>query len=632
MSLSPERTPGLVIAFAVLACVLLIGSEVWREWNAREAALLSAGRTTTNLARSLAQHATETFEAMDTALVGLVDQLERDGMSDERLGALTVALQTWSAQLPRLRGLAVLDQHGRVVASSKPASLGDNRSDRGYFRHHVENPGRAPHLGAPVQARTDQRWVVTLSRRIAGPDGRFLGVANLAIDAVVFASFYRDVSVGERGAMGLIRTDGTVLARFPDQDAQPGGAIVPDLLRRMRDAPDGTAATAISPDGDARIVAFRAADKFPFVAVASLSRDEALSEWLRQATLRVAGAGPVILLILAAGILLSSQIRRRQRADMALREAEGRFRLMAENSSDMLCRLDRTGIRTYVSPASERLLGLRPDELVGHSALDRIHPEDRERARQEVARLREGLSETKLTYRTRHRDGTEIWLETTVRVLHDPATGARDGVVTSSRDVTDHKRLEYQLLALARTDSLTGLANRRSFDEALAAEWHRALRTGTPLSLALLDVDRYKLFNDSYGHQAGDECLKLIAGVVGLVARRPGDLVARYGGEEIAILLPGTDAAAAYQTGERARRGVQNLARAHAPHLPFGVVTASVGVVTFRGRAGQGSDLRPAELVEAADRALYEAKRSGRNCVVAAAALGVQDAPVRRVA
>jgi diguanylate cyclase (GGDEF)-like protein len=197
--------------------------------------------------------------------------------------------------------------------------------------------------------------------------------------------------------------------------------------------------------------------------------------------------------------------------------------------------------------------------------------------------------------------------------------------------VTERKRLEQQLLELARTDSLTGLANRRSFDEVLAAEWHRAVRTGSSLTLVILDVDRFKLFNDAYGHRAGDSCLQVVAGAIRGAASRPGDLVARYGGEEIALLLPGTDLVVACRIAEVARRAVQDLAQVHTPNVPFGVVTASAGVATFQMRAGRGGELRPADLIEAADRALYVAKQDGRNRIVAAPVLreGAEQAPRR---
>ncbi|AKJ28935.1 diguanylate cyclase [Caldimonas brevitalea] len=173
-----------------------------------------------------------------------------------------------------------------------------------------------------------------------------------------------------------------------------------------------------------------------------------------------------------------------------------------------------------------------------------------------------------------------------------------------------NRRLEQ----LSLTDALTGLANRRRFSDALDAEWLRGLRNRTPLGLALIDIDFFKPYNDHYGHQGGDACLQLVAKALGTGRRRGSDLVARYGGEEFVLLLPDTDLVNTHMVAERVRAAVEALTE---PHLksPLGRVTISVGVAATVPAA----DIKPGALIETADAALYEAKRSGRNCVVKAA-------------
>jgi diguanylate cyclase (GGDEF)-like protein len=173
-----------------------------------------------------------------------------------------------------------------------------------------------------------------------------------------------------------------------------------------------------------------------------------------------------------------------------------------------------------------------------------------------------------------------------------------------------------QLEALSFSDSLTGIANRRAFDQSLDGEWRRAVRSKQPISLLMIDIDHFKSFNDTYGHQAGDRCLAAVAGALGGLARRAGDRVARYGGEEFAALLPATDAAGGLAIAERMRAAVEAL------HLPNqagigGHVTISVGRATVESTEGMSPDA----LVAAADAALYEAKRSGRNRVASAVAV-----------
>ena len=170
-------------------------------------------------------------------------------------------------------------------------------------------------------------------------------------------------------------------------------------------------------------------------------------------------------------------------------------------------------------------------------------------------------------------------------------------------------KIEAVLERLAATDPLTDLANRRRFGQALDAEWRRAARDGTSLSLLMIDADRFKSFNDAYGHPAGDALIKALAGCIGNSVARPGDLAARYGGEEFAVLLPDTPLAGALAVAESIRLGVLQLGRPHAAS-PDRIASVSIGVATAKPASGGTSD----DLVSAADDALYGAKQDGRNC------------------
>jgi diguanylate cyclase (GGDEF)-like protein len=167
------------------------------------------------------------------------------------------------------------------------------------------------------------------------------------------------------------------------------------------------------------------------------------------------------------------------------------------------------------------------------------------------------------------------------------------------------------LKALAEKDGLTGLANRRLFEETLARELARARRAGTPFALILGDVDFFKKYNDRYGHVAGDDCLRKVAAAIALGARRPGDLAARYGGEEFAVILPDTGLDGAMAVAEKVRAAVAELRLEHAGG-PAGELSLSLGVVS--GLAATEAD---SAWVEAADAMLYEAKAGGRNRVAA---------------
>lgn len=176
------------------------------------------------------------------------------------------------------------------------------------------------------------------------------------------------------------------------------------------------------------------------------------------------------------------------------------------------------------------------------------------------------------------------------------------------------KRRGDILETLSMRDGLTGIANRRRFDDTLLRAWRQSLRQATPLSLIMADIDHFKVYNDTYGHMAGDECLRIVARTLADTLKRPGDLAARYGGEEFAMVLEDTTLAGAAHLAEDMRLAVQSL---HMPHQGSDVsetVTVTLGVATSIPRPGQC----PETLLRLADRMLYEAKTAGRNRVLAA--------------
>ncbi|RXG93327.1 sensor domain-containing diguanylate cyclase [Bradyrhizobium zhanjiangense] len=304
--------------------------------------------------------------------------------------------------------------------------------------------------------------------------------------------------------------------------------------------------------------------------------------------------------------------------------------------------------------ACERLTGVTASEVIGTNkhwqafyetkrpcladlvALDR--PEQLPEYYSEyAARGHNGLGFSAENWCVMPKLGSQLYLAIDAGPIHDEA-GQLIAVVETLRDLTDQKRAEMALKELATKDGLTGLSNRRAFDQMLMSEWARAQRTQKPLALLFVDVDHFKLFNDRHGHQSGDECLRAVAAAVSRHAMRPLDLAGRYGGEEFALILPDMDCDTACAVAEEIRCAVLALQIAHGAIGASEHVTLSVGVASH---IPSGADGGPDRLLGAADEALYVAKRLGRNRVICAervlaefAALGREaaavPAPVRR--
>ncbi|QEL22106.1 diguanylate cyclase [Bosea sp. F3-2] len=606
--------------FVGLVCVAILALSAWREWASRSDILQNAEVDMANLARSLTQHVEDTIELADATLTGLAGRLEANGTDAAAIAGIQRFLDLRKLTLGRIRGLFVYDETGRWLATTESVDhSGLNNSDRTYFQHHRDVDDGRVLLGRPVKSRVGGQWIITISRRFNHPDGTFAGVVLASIDAAYFAEFYRQFDIGPHGAVALLSTAGTLLARSPDDGSYVGRdmsqtrLIAEQISRSRTGAYDFTSPL----DGRQRLSVYRVSERFPVIVLAALAKEDVLVGWRQRALARVGFVLGLTLLIGLIGLNLVRQLLMRQRMAAALAAKEADFRLLAEESSDMVTRIDAGEFVRYASPSAARVLGWSPDQLVGRSALAGVHRDDLARVQQTIAALQRGeIEEAKILYRNRHREKPEIWIETALRVTRHPDTGAIDGVVALSRDMTEHKDLQAKLVVLAASDGLTGLANRRCFDERLDQEWTRARRESTPLSLLIIDIDHFKQLNDQHGHQEGDSCLRAVAGIIAKHGARPADLAARYGGEEFAMLLPNTDANGCEQIGMRICEAIRELESTSDGRSSPWRVTASVGGATCWPNPGIVSS--PSSLIEAADRALYSAKNGGRDRVVMA--------------
>ena len=291
------------------------------------------------------------------------------------------------------------------------------------------------------------------------------------------------------------------------------------------------------------------------------------------------------------------------------------------------------GILIYVNDTSRKIYGLSPEECTGLSAFDFIHPDDREKTKAAFAEwVRNRVSSTTFENRQVSRTGKVNYMLWHIN-LHYGKNYNLIAINSIASDFTDLKLAEKTLVAemdrrmefskqlekanrqfkrLTFIDGLTGIGNRRHFDEFLEKEWQRNMRDNKPVSLIMGDIDFFKNYNDRYGHQAGDDCLKQVAAILNNMAKRPGDLAARYGGEEFAVILSGTDLKQAGVLAGNANKKLKETRIPHSDSQAADYVTLSFGVASIIPKYGTKSY----DLIKTADKSLYKAKNSGRNQVV----------------
>jgi diguanylate cyclase (GGDEF)-like protein/PAS domain S-box-containing protein len=375
-------------------------------------------------------------------------------------------------------------------------------------------------------------------------------------------------------------------------------------------ATSGHFQTVSTVDGIARRYTFSRVKDLPLVVSVGTSITEIYAPW-RQKALTIGSAMAVLILAtLALTLLLSHELIRRKRADTLLRESETRYRHLADNSSDAIILRDAQGRRKYASSAFFPMLGRTPEEMGPEGLEPYLHPDSTGTPPKTLQRLRAGEQRVVALLQYAHPDGHWMWLEAISSGIFDE-NGNMTEIVTNLRDVTSRKAAEDKLTAAAVTDGMTGLGNRRAFDDRLALEWQRAIRAQSSLSLLMIDVDYFKAYNDTFGHLQGDGALTLVSACITENLRRPADFAARYGGEEFVVILPDSDDVGAFHVAENIRNAVSARALVH-PASPTTVLTASIGLTSRRPALGDEAS----SLLRLADAALYQAKQNGRNQTV----------------
>jgi diguanylate cyclase (GGDEF)-like protein/PAS domain S-box-containing protein len=318
-------------------------------------------------------------------------------------------------------------------------------------------------------------------------------------------------------------------------------------------------------------------------------------------------------------------ITEHKHVEQALQASEERLTAIFDTANIGISITDADGKYVMFNDWWSGKLDYDNEEIQSLTNIDITHPEDKEASKRLFDKVVNGdIDRYRLEKRFVRKDGSFFWADASVSAIKDK-NGAVTNVVAMVADITERKDAERQVQELvlelasekdcalekAKTDGLTGLANRRYFDDTLRTELLRLTRSNGILSLIMVDIDHFKKFNDSYGHVAGDDCLRKVASALQHTVWRAPDTVARYGGEEFAIILPDTESHGAALLAERIRKSVEELGIPYLVAGAAGYVTISLGFVTVPA----ASLAKPEEAVALADSALYAAKDNGRNRV-----------------
>jgi len=331
-------------------------------------------------------------------------------------------------------------------------------------------------------------------------------------------------------------------------------------------------------------------------------------------------ARPLIVSGRVLAVITHENVTELKKTQEAIRVSEQRMRLIADNLPGMLAMWDRDQRCAFANKAFEVWFGLSPERMIGRTAREVLGDEVYARSEahimgalsgkpqyfEQTLRIADGSVRQAQTAYIPDIDGDDV---RGFFVLGSDVTDLRAAINAASEATAKLEEANRRLDELSRTDALLGISNRRDFDERLPAEWARAARARQPLSMLMMDVDYFKAFNDLHGHQAGDDCLRAVAFAVRGVTKRATDLLARYGGEEIVLVLPNTPVDGAAKVATEIHAAVAAASLAHGGSPVDRKVTLSIGLAGVVPDHERTADT----LVAMADAALYQAKRSGRN-------------------
>jgi len=595
----------IVLSGAAVICAIWI--YVFQALSAeRENILTSATQSNANLARAFKEELLRYLGQIDL-LVGFVKrQIERNGVKSINL---VEPFQIAANKNPSLIQLSFINDKGWLAGSNLPYSEPVYLGDREHYKAHVNAGEDRLYIGRPVVGRVSGKSSVHMSRRINYPDGRFAGVLVASVDPAYFVKPYGGIDLGQGGLAAVVRSDGVILARQSGNEMHTGADIsASPLFAAVAQAPRGSLVSQSTVDNMQRLFSYVAMEEYPLVAVTALSEDEVLRPYYqrRERYFSYAAVASGTAAAIAAVLLFLFAAQRRI-ADR-LGQSEARFRSLAELSSDAYWEQDEhfRFIRfTDFSRGPVSVPNWAPKAHVGKTRWEL--PNSRMSAAEWEAH-KATLEAHEPFYdfvHSRIDDDNKLRYVSVSGLPIFDEKGNFKGYRGVARNITERLAAEERIRHLAQHDELTGLPNRAAFNRNVNHAINRALRYGRTLAILFIDLDRFKLINDTLGHEAGDRALEEIAERL-QGCMRGSDTIARFGGDEFVILIEEF-------TAPSDIAGVVNklLGAVKKPLKHKGQefsLSASVGISSF---PDDGKDTQT--LLKNADIAMYRAKDKGRN-------------------
>lgn len=597
----------LVAGNAVVILVLVLAAGVALQAG-RESEEARARESAENLANSLAIELGAELKQLDNALatvalrVRALDATHADGRAE-----IEQSLAEQRSLLPQVDSIRIADEPGIVSFGLPAGTAAVSIADRDYFLEAKSHEGMV--VSEPVQSRISRKWGIAVARQLRRADGSFAGVVYTSLPSEHFIDRFKRIGLGSAGAVSLRSGGLKLIARYSvidgAQEKNLGTVVVSaEMMRRLATGPErGSYLTPTALDGIERYTAYQRIPGSSFRVFVGLGTSDFLAGWRREAGQMAALLAIAIATIAGFSALLFVQQRRQVIARREIARLAQEQSVMLDNEVVGMVKLkDRVAL--WKNRALDRIFGYEPHELVGAPArllyLDDDSFDDIGRRAYPMLQAR-GRFRAQL--RMRHKQGHAIWID-----LSGAAVSA-DESLWSMTDITALKDSEAHARHLALHDPLTGLPNRMLFAERLLYILADAQRRRQLTAVSWLDLDGFKAVNDAHGHDAGDAVLREVAKrLLGCI--RTNDVVARFGGDEFALILSNI------QDAREVERVLQRVLQAiELPiHLARGeVVTvgASIGVAIGPEHGDDGD-----ALTARADQAMYVAKRAGKHRVV----------------